>query len=358
MISISLCMIVKNECETLPRCLDSVAGIADEIIIADTGSTDGTQDAARRYTDRIFSFDWCDDFSAARNFAFSKAKMDYCMWLDADDVILERDRELLLELKRTLEPDTDVVMLRYRSAAPEGGTPALSYYRERLLRRAAGFRWEGAIHEVITPRGKIVYSDASVTHAKTGIGDPWRNLRIFEKLLAGGRELSPREQFYYARELTYHGRDEEAAEQFRSFLDSGRGWVENEIEACLNLSACLLRLGRSEDAFTALVRSFRFGMPRAEICCELGRFFSDRGDYATARFWYEHALAAPDGARSGGFSLTDCRGYIPYLGLCVCAWRLGDAALSRSYNDMAGQIKPQGREYLFNKSFFDAYKQQ
>ena len=73
MITISLCMIVKNELKTLPRCLSSAEGIADEIIIADTGSTDGTQEAARRCTDKVFSFDWCDDFSAARNFSFSKA---------------------------------------------------------------------------------------------------------------------------------------------------------------------------------------------------------------------------------------------------------------------------------------------
>jgi len=346
-------MIVKNERDTLPRCLDSAAGIADEIIIVDTGSTDGTVDEARRYTDKIFFFDWCDDFSAARNFAFSKAGMDYCMWLDADDVILPQDRQLLLELKATLEPDTDVVMLRYQPAAPQGESPSLCYYRERLLRRAAGFRWEGAVHEAISPRGKIIFSDAAVTHAKTLPRDSERNLRIFEKLLSKGRRLSPREQFYYARELTYHSRDEEAAENFLRFLDCGAGCPENEIEACLNLSACLNRLGRSEEAFTALVRSLRFGTPRAEICCELGRFFFERGDIASSGFWYEHALSAPDGSLSGGFTVPDCHGYIPYLGLCVCAWQHGDEARAREYNDMAGKIKPGGREYLYNKRFFD-----
>ncbi len=353
MITISLCMIVKNELNTLPRCLSSAAGIADEIIIVDTGSTDGTQDAARRYTDKIFDFKWCDDFSAARNFSFSKACMDYCMWLDADDIILPHDRELLLKLKETLAPDTDIVMLRYQSAAPEGGMSTLSYYRERLLRRGAGFRWAGAVHEAITPRGKIVYSDAAVTHAKMGSGDPCRNLRIFEKLIAHGRELSPREQFYYARELTYHGRDEEAAQMFSRFLDSGRGWVENKLEACLNLCACLKRLGREEEGFSALLRSLRFGQPRAEACCELGHFFSARGDFSTARFWYECALSAPDGERSGGFSTPDCHGYTPCIGLCQCCWRLGDTHSAREYNERAGRIKPHGAEYLYNKRFFD-----
>lgn len=346
-------MIVKNELHTLPRCLGSAAGIADEIIIADTGSTDGTVEAARRYTDKVFSFDWCDDFSAARNFAFSKARMDYCMWLDADDVILPRDRERLLELKQTLEPDTDVVMLRYQSAAPDGGVSALSYYRERLLRREGGFRWEGAVHEAITPRGKILYYDAAVTHAKSGPGDPDRNLRIFEKLISEGKGLSPREQFYYARELTYHSRDAEAAKVFQGFLDSGRGWVENNIEACLNLAACLERLGRSGEAFSALLRSFRFGEPRAEVCCELGHFFFRRGEYAPARFWYGRALQAPGAGQSGGFVLPDCHGYTPCIGLCACCWRLGETQAAREYNERAGEIKPQGAEYLYNKSFFE-----
>ena len=64
MCTISLCMIVKNEESVLARCLDSVRGIADEIILVDTGSTDATKDIARRYTDKVFDFVWVDDFAA------------------------------------------------------------------------------------------------------------------------------------------------------------------------------------------------------------------------------------------------------------------------------------------------------
>ena len=73
MISISLCMIVKNEEKILSRCLDSVADLVDEIIIADTGSADATKEIARKYTKHIYDFKWTDDFSEARNFVFSKA---------------------------------------------------------------------------------------------------------------------------------------------------------------------------------------------------------------------------------------------------------------------------------------------
>jgi fructose-1,6-bisphosphatase/inositol monophosphatase family enzyme len=70
-------MIVKNEAAILSRCLDSVCDLMDEIIIVDTGSTDDTKAVAAKYTDRIYDFAWNNDFSAARNYSFSLATMDY-----------------------------------------------------------------------------------------------------------------------------------------------------------------------------------------------------------------------------------------------------------------------------------------
>lgn len=87
MISISMCMIVKNEQDILARCLDSYAGTYDELIIVDTGSTDNTKEIAAHYTDKIYDFEWINDFSAARNFAFSKAGCDYIFSADADEVL-------------------------------------------------------------------------------------------------------------------------------------------------------------------------------------------------------------------------------------------------------------------------------
>ena len=126
MITISLCMIVKNEEDVLARCLESAKPAVEEIILVDTGSTDRTKEIARSFTDKIYDFAWIDDFSAARNFSFSKASMDYCMWLDADDVLLPADREALLRLKETLSPSVDVVMMKYHTEFDETGKPTFS----------------------------------------------------------------------------------------------------------------------------------------------------------------------------------------------------------------------------------------
>ena len=90
--TLSLCMIVKNEEDVIGRCLECVSDIFDEIIVVDTGSEDKTRDIVKKYTKNLYYFKWIEDFAAARNYAFSKATKDYIMWLDADDIILDKDK--------------------------------------------------------------------------------------------------------------------------------------------------------------------------------------------------------------------------------------------------------------------------
>lgn len=347
--TISLCMIVRNEEPVLARCLDCVQGIADEIIIVDTGSDDRTREIALRYTDRVYDFPWVDDFAAARNFAFSKATMDYQMWLDADDVIEPDSREKLLRLKAML--DADVVMLPYHTAFDSEGNPVFTYYRERLLRRACGFAWKGAVHECIAPAGRIIYGEAAVCHRKEHVNDPDRNLRIFERMRTEGRELSARESFYYACELYYHGMYREAVPVFSDFLQRPEGWHEDRITACLRLAQCCEALGEQDSALTALFQSFLYDAPRAEICCEIGGILLGQERWAEAAFWYRAALDAPfpDGQ---GFSQPDCHDYIPLMQLCVCCDRMGNLRQARAYNDRAGRIRPKDAAFLANQQYF------
>ncbi len=354
---LSLCMIVRNEEAVLGRCLDGIRDAVDEIVIVDTGSTDQTRDIALAYTNDVYDFTWVDDFAKARNYAFSKATKPYIMWLDADDVIAPESAARLKALMKNLEPNTDMVMMPYHVAFDAQGKPTMTYERERIIRNGAGFVWLGAIHEVIQPAGKIIHADIPVLHQKVGPGDPDRNLRIFEKVIASGQKLFGREEYYYARELMYHQRFEEAVRGLEHFLDSGLGWVENIQSACRDLSECYSLLGNKEKALAALFRSFHYGPPRAETCCQIGRHFFERADFQTAAFWYELAASGKLVSPPGGFHEPDCYGYIPYMQLCVCAYRMGDVKKALEYNHMAGQIKPDDPSYLYNMAFFQAQLQ-
>jgi glycosyltransferase involved in cell wall biosynthesis len=305
MAAISLCMIVKNEEEVLARCLASARDLADEVVVVDTGSEDSTKEIARRFTDKVYDFQWVDSFAAARNYAFSKGTCPYLMWLDADDVLLPEDAKAMRALKESLDSSVDTVMMKYNIAFDEQGRPTFSYYRERLLRNCPQARWEGAIHEVITPFGKILHSPAAITHRRKAKTDPLRNLRLFERLLARGETLSPREQFYYARELYYNSRFAEAAQLLERFLNEGKGWVENNIEACRVQAQCWSALNQPEQALQALLRSFRYDAPRAEICCELGYHYFVRQELERAVQWYQTALLCPRKDTSGAFTLED-----------------------------------------------------
>jgi hypothetical protein len=98
----SLTMIVRNEENNISSCLSSVAGLFDEIVVIDTGSTDRTWEIAQEFGARVFDFVWVDDFAAARNAALARATGDYAFWLDADDFLDPPEREKLRGLLRRL----------------------------------------------------------------------------------------------------------------------------------------------------------------------------------------------------------------------------------------------------------------
>ena len=353
MATICLCMIVKNEEKHLARCLDSVAKLVEEIIIVDTGSTDQTVEIASNYTSNVYFHPWMDDFSDARNFSFSKASMDYCMWMDADDILEKTEWEKFLQLKSSLSLDTDIVMMKYNTAFDEAGMPSFSYYRERWIKNCPAYRWVGAVHEVIPPHGSVIYSDIAICHKKINTGEPDRNLKIYQKILAKGKKLDPRQQYYYGRELYYHHQYKEAVSVFEKFLSSPTGWIENKIEACSVCADCYYKLGQDHSALLTLLRSLCFDLPRAELCCQIGKHFLDHENYHNSIYWYKTALNAVKNEFSCGFILPDCYDYIPFLQLCVCYDKIGDRQRAKEYNERAGACKPYSSAYLYNRHYFD-----
>jgi glycosyltransferase involved in cell wall biosynthesis len=177
---VSLTMIVRNEENHLPRCLESVRGLFDEIAIVDTGSTDRTIEIARSFGARVFEFTWIDDFGAARNESLVRAKGDYAFWLDADEVVEPEQREKLERLLRGLLPARahgDVcppgcaayVLKRASDPWTDGVSGHSLVDHLRLFPLRADVRWTYRVHEQIIPALRLatiplVWTDITIRH--------------------------------------------------------------------------------------------------------------------------------------------------------------------------------------------------
>jgi len=345
-------MIVKNEETVLERCLSSVADIMDEIIIVDTGSTDRTKEIAFKFTEKVYDFPWVDDFSEARNFSYEKATMDYQMWLDADDIILPEEKEKLRTLKSMLTQDIDMVVMKYNTSFDENGNPILTSFRERLTKRSKKFKWQEPVHECIPLTNNFLKTDITITHKKDDYEKTLdRNLKIYEKIEHTGKIMTPRQQYYFARELKDHGQLERAAHYFELFLAGKEGWVEDEIASCYNLALCYKSTGREAEVLPILIKSFEYDTPRAEICCELGYYYKRKGEYQKAIDWFLLAACLKEPA-SLGFILKDYWGYIPNIELCVCYYQINDKHKAKHYNEQAARFKPNSPAVIANRKFF------
>jgi tetratricopeptide (TPR) repeat protein len=165
---LSVCIITRNEELNLPRALASVRGVADEVIVADTGSTDRTVQIATEAGAVVHHFPWCDDFSAARNFAISHARGNWIFWLDADEELLAESAD---ELRSSMaREDALAFFIRRQDLKREG---QLDYYtmmwQLRLFRRREDLRYQGRCHPEFRP-------DIAEIEEKTG-------LRVFQSTI-------------------------------------------------------------------------------------------------------------------------------------------------------------------------------
>ena len=347
----SLCMIVKDEEAVLARCLDSAKNLFDEIVIVDTGSDDDTVKIAHMYTDRVIPFHWSDDFAAARNFAFAQAQGDYLTWLDADDYISPENRLRFTALKERLNAERpDMVMCPYDVAFDGNGNATTTFFRERIVKRSAGFLWQGRVHECIPPNGNVFYSDFRVCHLGSAKPRGARNLNIYRKW-AGEEPLSGRDKFYYGRELYYNKLYTEAIAVLRDMLE-GVGWYVNKIEACKILSYCHAEKGETENALSALLRSFQYGEPRACVLCEIGAIFKRQNKPREAAFWYEAALSCRDHSGEGDFEDPAARSLVPLLELTCIRYELGETENALVCHKKAEELFPEHPSVKYNREFF------
>src|SRR5271169_6342956 len=159
---ISLAMIVRDESKFLPGCLASVRGVADEIVVVDTGSKDDTVAIASAHGCRVVHFPWRDDFASARNESLRRCSGRWVLMLDADERLAPGQEEALRACCGDGSASAYMLQVRSRSTLPTGVAVHVMPYA-RLFRNDRAFRFEGTIHEQITPSigragGKIVSS--------------------------------------------------------------------------------------------------------------------------------------------------------------------------------------------------------
>ncbi|WP_219914497.1 glycosyltransferase family 2 protein [Thalassobacillus sp. CUG 92003] len=346
-------MIVKNEEDHLARCLQSVQHLVNEIIVVDTGSTDNTKSIAREFNANVYEFNWVDDFSKARNFSFKQATKDYIFWLDADDVLLEEEQQKLASLKQNTVNQPDAISMVYVLARDENNTVTHSVRRNRLVKRCNNFQWHGAVHEYLEVGGNILQSDIQVTHLKEDTGISYRNLHIYETMIANGAEFSPRDLYYYANECYDHEQFEKAVNAYKKFIDTEKGWVEDIIAAYGKLADCYISLNDSLAAIDALYQSFHYDIPRAENCCRLGYIYVHFRELNQAIFWYELAtrLDYDSVKEKGGFVNSNCYTWLPHLQLCVCYDALQNHAKAYYHNSRAKEYNPTHEAIIHNDAY-------
>ncbi len=163
---ISLCMIVCNESEHLAGALQSVAPLVGEIIVLDTGSSDGSQEIARSFGARVIEWEWVDDFAAARNAAIAEATGDFILILDADERIAERDHATILAVTkaepflafrfRQINYTNNAALIDWRpcigkSEESEGFSGYVEASQVRLFPNRLALSYSNAVHETIEP---------------------------------------------------------------------------------------------------------------------------------------------------------------------------------------------------------------
>jgi glycosyltransferase involved in cell wall biosynthesis len=163
-VTLSVCLIVKNEEKLLPRCLQSVAAIADEIVVVDTGSADRTVEIAREFGARVFHYEWQQDFAAAKNYSNQQATGDWILQLDADEEIFIEDQNKVREVIHQGNCHGAFLAIHNRVSDSFGESIPSVHYLTRLYRNRQDIYYEKPVHEELHITGEILPVDIRILH--------------------------------------------------------------------------------------------------------------------------------------------------------------------------------------------------
>ncbi len=318
---VSACVIAKNEEKNLAKCLASLKGYADEIIVTDTGSTDGTRQVAAHFGARVYDFAWRDDFSAAKNFTKGKATGEWIVFLDADEYFVNGTACNMKRAIRRYGDSCDGFLLKMLNIDSDArDAPLDEFYNVRMFKNTPEIVFKNRVHEeLVNTTGRknlwmCVPKELLYLH-HTGYSSSRirekcrRNLQFLLGQLTGEQERDQKLYRYLAD--VYHGLD--------------------EYETALKYARLDIATGKKEIAYAS--RSYRILLHSLE---ELGRGVAERKE------WYEKSVEAfpelPDFYALYAHYLYTLEEYAPALRRLQQAFEK-DAA----YNDIEVAIFPRDR---------------
>lgn len=334
MITISLCMIVKDEERILERCLAPLVEIVDEMIIVDTGSTDRTKEIAHKFTDFVYDFAWTGNFSDARNFSFSKATKDYIYCADADEVIDSENVQKFLLLKKGLLPEIEIVQMYYKNQLSFNTIYNFdTELRPKLYKRLREFRFVNPIHESVLLEPVVYDSDIEIMHCPESLHAS-RDLQAFVKMHESKQFISKKLHHLYAKELFISGEPEdfEAAIPFfaSSVADPSRD-SDEILEASIILSHAY-RIGNDIKSFFKYALKNVASEGCSEICYELGCYYQRQDDYDEAVIWFYNAAFETQPVLNIHYN-----GDFPLTRLAECYDALGNTEQADFYHTKAAE---------------------
>ncbi len=338
--TISLCMIVKNEEAQLARCLSSVAGVVDEMVVVDTGSTDATIAIAESFGARIYHHAWDGSFSSARNVSLSYATGEWVLVLDADEALAAGVP--LRELLAAAAEDREAFILPLVNFVGErANEEAVTAPSVRLFRNRPEYRYTRALHEQIMlaiqatrPESVAGYLDAPIEHfgylnnVVAGKDKIQRNLALAQEEV----KRYPDDAFSWYNLGQEHFRLAEWDDAVRAY-QRGFPYLQSLMAGFApalvkHLTVCLLNLNRSDEALAVTKDAQEAYEQFTDLWILQGVAYMQKNDYAAAAERFREALAK--GEVAGGFYISD-----EGVGTYKAQWWLANCLLQLGRHDEA-----------------------
>lgn len=347
MTTVSLCMIVKNDEAVIERCLKSVTDLVDEVIIVDLQSTDRTRELASTFTKNIYSYEADHHENDALSYLFELATKQYILFLNPNDILFENDRKQFVQLKKSINSNIDGISMKLLTNLNESSQIMIT----RLIRRNSSYSFSDESsdqHIIVT--GKVIDSDLAI-HYLPYTNDPINNIKIFKKMMEETVVFSPRDLFYYAKELSEHQQYDKAIQYFLKFLRHKQPYNEHNILACYYLADNYHHLNLFELEKKWLLHSLQYEKPQPETCCRIGYSFLVNNNYDSAIYWYEEAASNKDAEQLSSVQYSYST-WLPHLQLAVCYDRIGKYQLANEHNELAYSYHPTHASILSNRQYF------